>query len=171
MSTPSAGAAAIAPASAPPLPGNQGGAPWAAPQYKYRSFFVYELDFNSNAVDTDVLPSGGNVSSSFNIAGDSDFFLTKICVTAAPTSDTPVFGAVPADVLATIINTTTGRQYMSAGVPLANIMGLGGLPFLLPQVTLWAAKSTIQVSLTGLPGSDGYEYIGLSFIGIKAFTS
>ena len=157
MSTQPAAASPMTPA---PMPGTQPGAPWNASRYKYRSFYVYEQDLTSAGFG-----AGDSNTASFNIAGDSDFFWTKLCAfcVAAGAFD----GAPQVSLLVT--NTTSGRQYSSTPVPLSNVSGLGQLPFILPMVTLLEAKSTLQVQLANTSGAISYTLIALSFIGIKAF--
>lgn len=141
----------------------QGGQPWMSAQYTARTFFTYETDILV------ALNAGTTQNLTFNIAGDSDFFWTKFAsyalINGAPTAP----AAVPA-VTMLLINTTTGRQYSSAPTPLPNISGNGGLPFILPQITLWQAKATIQVQLLN-EGNVNYSNLHLSFHGIKAFSA
>jgi hypothetical protein len=115
------------------------------------------------------LNAGAGANLTFNIAGDSDFFWTKLACFAlvggaATTRDAD---QVPA-VTMLLVNTTTGRQYSSSAVPLPNMAGTGLLPFILPQITMWQKKSTIQVQLQNV-GNANYSNLFLSFHGIKAF--
>jgi len=142
----------------------QGGSPWNSNRYTSRNFFAYELDFAA-------LAAGTSQNLSFNIAGDSDFFWTKFTAFALVGGASTVvsLNQIPA-VNILITNTTTGRQYSSSAVPLANMAGSGVLPFILPQITLWQNKSTIQVSATN-EGNAAYSNLHLTFLGIKAFLS
>jgi hypothetical protein len=146
-----------------PMP--QGTSPWNNAVYASRNFFVYESDFPAGVS----LAPGQSVNETFNIAGDSDFFWTKFAVSSlASDGDASGIAAVPAlNIL--ITNTTTGRQYSTSAVPLANIAGTGKLPFILPQITMWQRKSTIQVALQNLSSDTTYAAVFLSFLGIKAF--
>jgi hypothetical protein len=160
-----------APTGAPPMPSPQGGNPWSASKYVARTFFVYEADIPPANLP---LNSGAAFPLTFNIAGDSDFFWTKFTVTAVATNGGGA--GVPAVDLnprinALIINTTTGRQYSSAPVPLAGMAGNGQFPFILPMITLWEKKSTIQIQLQSYNSVDSYDFVQLSFLGIKAFTN
>ena len=133
-------------------------------KYAAKTFFCYESDNVAN------LAPAAAVNLTFNIAGDSDFFWTKATVFAlvggaATTRDAD---QVPAATLL-IVNTTTGRQYSSSAVPLPNYFGTALFPFILPQITLWEKKSTIQLQLTNVANAT-YSAIYLSFLGIKAFT-
>ena len=146
-------------------PGGGGrGAPWMSSAYYARTFFTYESDTIAT------LNAGNSITQTFNIAGDSDFFWTKFAAFAlvGGTATTRLNDQLPA-VLVTIINTTSGRQYSSNPVPLPNIAGTGPLPFIIPMITLWEKKSTIQITLQN-EGNANYSNIQLSFHGIKAFT-
>jgi len=144
--------------------GGQGGAPWAD-QSQYTSFnsFVYEEDLPAT------LTAGSVANLSFNIAGDSDFFWTKLAVfaTVGDAGTTYANNQLPAVTLL-VTNTSTGRQYSNNPVPLPNIAGTGQFPFVLPCITLWGAKSTIQLAYLNF-GNQAYTTLQLSFIGIKAF--
>jgi hypothetical protein len=137
----------------------QGSSPWNNSVYTARNFFIYESDIIAN------LAGGASVTQSFNIAGDSDFFWTKFA-SYALVADTPP-DVVPA-VSMLLTNTTTGRQYSSSATPLGNMSGNGRLPFILPQITMWQRKSTIQIQLQNI-GNATYTNLCLSFLGIKAF--
>jgi hypothetical protein len=144
-------------------PGAQGGQPWQAGKYVARTYFCYESDTASS------LAAAAAQNLTFNIAGDSDFFWTKFTAYAQATSSSTTYAAqqLPSVTLL-LINTTTGRQYMSSAVPLANMAGTAQFPFILPMITLWPMKSTIQLQLTN-NGSTTYTQLQLSFHGIKAF--
>jgi hypothetical protein len=138
--------------------------PWAdTTKYVSSTFYVYE-------VDTVNLNTQQSAQLSFNIAGDSDFFWTKFCAFALidATATTRADDQLPA-VTALIINTTTGRQYSSAPVPLPNYAGNAQFPFILPVITQWEKKSTIQINLFN-EGDSNYSNLQLSFIGVKAMT-
>lgn len=140
-----------------------GMAPWGSAKYAAKTFFTYESDIVS------ALAPASPAVLTFNIAGDSDFFWTKFSAFAlvggaATTISTDNLPAVTM----LLINTTTGRQYSSSAVPLPNMAGNGRFPFILPQVTLWEKKSTIQVQLQNI-GNATYSNLQLSFLGIKAF--
>lgn len=157
----SANNAAAIPGSGSPMP--QGTSPWNNSAYAARNYFVYESD-------TPVaLNAGAGTNLTFNIAGDSDFFWTKFSAFALVGGAATVRNAdqLPA-VTMLLINTTTGRQYSSSATPLPNMAGTGTLPFILPQITMWQRKSTIQVQLQNV-GNVNYSNLYLSFHGIKAF--
>jgi len=141
----------------------QGASPWNNAVYASRNFFVYESD------TLVALNAGLGANLTFNIAGDSDFFWTKFAAFAlvGGAGTVRTLDQLPA-VTMLLVNTTTGRQYSSSAVPLANMAGTGTLPFILPQITMWQKKSTIQVQLQNV-GSLNYSNLFLSFMGIKAF--
>ena len=147
----------------------QGASPWNSGQYTARTFFTYESDI------TATLATNTSATLTFNIAGDSDFFWTKFAAFALVAGTATTYSAqqLPA-VTILIVNTTTGRQYSSAAVPLANMAGTAQFPFILPQITLWQKKSTIQITLQNEGSTaNGVDYsnLHLSFHGIKAFTT
>ena len=150
--------------SANPSAMAQGGSPWNSAQYTARTFFTYESDIAA------ALAAGTGAALTFNIAGDSDFFWTKFAAFALVGGAGTVYSLqeLPA-VTILITNTTTGRQYSSSAVPLPNMAGTAQFPFILPQITLWQKKSTIQIALQN-EGSLAYSNLHLSFHGIKAFT-
>ena len=145
----------------------QGTSPWNNSKYGARVFFDYESD--SLPVAPNGIAPGVSVQESFNIAGDSDFFWTKFAATALGTpANAATYTFAPA-VSILITNTTTGRQYSSSSVPLPNLAGNGQFPFILPQITWWQAKSTIQIQLQNLSADVTYSNILLTFHGVKAF--
>lgn len=116
------------------------------------------------------LAPAGSTTSTFNIDGDSDFFWTKLNVHATTGNDATTFDAeVLPEVNIIITNTTSGRQYMNQATPVSSIGGNGRLPFLLPMVTYFPAKATIQISYLNASDNATYTTLYLSFIGIKAF--
>ena len=139
--------------------------PWNDPtKYVASTFYVYEVDVGAAGL---AATTAGQLT--FQIAQDSDFFWTKFCAFALVDSvaTSRADDELPA-VTALIINTTTGRQYSSNPVPLPNIAGNAQFPFILPLMTLLAAKSVIQINLFN-EGDADYSNLQLSFIGVKAF--
>ena len=159
-----------------PTAAPQGSNPWNAinpatgqPMYSARNFFAYEADTLPSYPAG--LAAGAAAQISFNIAGDSDFFWTKFTGIAFTTgNEAGSLTSIPA-VSLLLTNTTTGRQYSSNAVPIASMMGSGQLPFILPQITLWQKKSTIQIQLQNLSSDTLYTNVQLTFLGIKAFTN
>jgi hypothetical protein len=140
------------------------------PNYYVASIaYIYEADTLANYLNG-IAPAAQAVLT-FNIANDSDFFWSLFSVYAAVGSNGVLTSTQPVPGLnMMLVNTTTGRQYMSAPVPLANLSGDGRLPFVLPVATLWEKQTTIQITLTNVTDDTTYSNLQLSFIGIKAFT-
>lgn len=141
------------------------GQPWNSAKYSFKTFFSYESDISS------ALNAAASQTLTFNIAGDSDFFWTKFQAFALVGGASTVRNAdqLPA-VTMLLTNTTTGRQYSTNPTPLPNVSGTGELPFILPQITLWEAKSTISIVLANI-GNANYSNLYLTFSGIRAFFS
>lgn len=130
-------------------------------QYE-RDWFTYFLSFGSIA-------AAASNTQSFNIQADSDFELMQI---AASGNKNGAAEPWPQDVQLPfnmfITDTGTGRNLMSAAVPLSLLSGSGRLPFIMPQERVFEAKSTVTVQLTSYGGST-YDNIGIAFIGAKLF--
>ena len=134
----------------------------ALPQYGAYDFFVYEVDFAA-------LAAGGSATSSFTIQQEADFLLTKVTMVTdlAAAAQTESARVIPLVTL--LINDTgSGRNLMSSAVPLPNLFGTGGLPFILPRQRLFVASSVVNITLTNFSAATTYN-IKLSFIGEKAF--
>lgn len=125
-------------------------------------FFVYQLDFVGIA-------AGATGTGNIQIQADSDFKWVKAThgsniANAAQTDSTRV---IP---LATInvTDSGSGRQLMSAPVPIENIFGDGLLPFILPVPRIFRGRSSISVSVVNFSAGSTYN-IRLSFVGTKLF--
>lgn len=131
--------------------------------YRAKNYFTYVTSITT-------LAAGASSSSSFNIDGDSDFFFTKLTTFALVADDGTTYEAqiLPA-VTVVIENTSSGRQYMNAPVPLGLLAGTALLPFILPMETFWPAKTTISVSYANISDNTTYSDLYLAFHGIKAF--
>lgn len=125
-------------------------------------FFVYELDFSG-------LAAGSSLTNSFTIQQEAEFWLSKITFMAdiAAADQDESTRVIP---LATILinDTGSGRNLMNAAVPISNLFGTGGLPFILPRQRIFEASSVVNVTLTNYNAATDYN-IRLSFIGEKAF--
>lgn len=132
------------------------------PNYGAYDFFVYEVDFAN-------LVSGGSQTSSFTIQQEADFLLTKITMVADIAAAAFDESTRPIPLVTIMVNDTgSGRNLMSSAVPLPNIFGAGGLPFILPRQRLFVASSVVNITLTNYDAAVDYN-IRLSFIGEKAF--
>lgn len=131
--------------------------------YNNYDFFVYETDFSG-------LAAAASASNSFTVQQEADFILTKINVTAdiaggAITESTRIIPLVTV-----LINDTgSGRNLMSQAIPIPNLFGSGGLPFILPRQRIFVASSVVNVTVSNYSAGTTYN-LRLSFIGEKAFT-
>lgn len=134
------------------------------PIYVAKMFYTYEADV------TTALAPAASTTTTFNIDGDSDFFWMKTSMYAMVADDGTVINVeeLPGVTLL-ITNTTNGRAYSSNPVPAPNMTGSGRLPFILPQVTYWAEKTTIRVDVANITDNKTYSDLRISFHGIKAF--
>lgn len=139
--------------------------PMGAPppdQYGAKDYFVYSAVLNGG------LASGATDVASFNVDKDSDFLWTKATYWATDgTGVTSATRLIPG-VTITIKDTTSGRDIMTAPVPIPAMFGTGELPFILPVPKLLPATSTITVNFASLDDAN-YSYIGLFFHGPKLF--
>jgi len=69
-----------------------------------------------------------------------------------------------------ITDSATGRSFSNQAVPLDNWAGIGKFSFVLPEPYLWAANSSIQVTLVNL-STVTFDNCHLSLIGKKTFQS
>lgn len=130
--------------------------------YVAKDFYVYEEDFPS-------LGATASLTGSVVIQADSDFILQKLVASAR--DGATLF--VPPDVQMTVVITDTGsgRQLVDGAVPLGNIFGSARFPFIMPTPRLFAARSTIEITLANISGAAAiaFEATRLSFIGFKAY--
>lgn len=125
-------------------------------------YFVYQLDFTA-------LTGGTTANSSIQIQADSDFKWVKSSYHANIANGTQTDSSrVIALATINITDTGSGRQLMSAPVPIEDIFGTGLLPYILPVPRIFRARSTISVSLANFTAATTYN-IRLSFIGTKLF--
>lgn len=134
------------------------------------SKYLYKDDFTYNVGLSSSLAPAATQSATFNIDGDSDFWLVKTTVFANVANDgTTDSSNVLPGVSVLITDTTSGRQLMNEAVPLPNVAGTARLPFIWPIVRLFTAKSTIKVDFFNFTDNTTYTVLELSFNGIKAF--
>jgi hypothetical protein len=127
-----------------------------------KDFYVYEVNFAG-------LASGASATQNINIQADSDFQVQKLTYLAdvAAAGVTHSSRVVPlANVM--ILDTGSGRQLMDSAMPIPNIFGSGEIPFILSQPKIFAARSTVQVTVTNFDAAQTYN-LKLSFIGVKMF--
>lgn len=124
--------------------------------------FVYELDFAA-------LANGDSATSNIQIQADSNFKWIKAACEAnlAAAAQTDSSRVIPL-VSILITDTGSGRQLMSAAVPIANMFGTGLIPFILPVPRIFNARSNIAVTVANYSAATTYN-LRLSFIGTKMF--
>ncbi len=127
-----------------------------------RDHFVYELDLATIA-------HGASGQGTFTIQADSSFLWQEGCFFAS------VAGAAQEDstrilplMSLTIQDTSSGRQLMSAAVPVTSLFGYGSLPFILPSPRFFRANTQVTVSVSNFDAAVDYD-LKLSFIGTKFF--
>lgn len=130
-----------------------------------RDFFVYEVDFSA----VNYTGTSQTVQGSFTVQADSNFlwqYATHMSdlAQAAQTSGALVEPLVSA----TITDSSSGRNLMSAAVPVPSIFGNGQLPFILPTPRFFRAQTTVTISLTNYSAANNYQ-IKLQFIGTKFY--
>jgi hypothetical protein len=132
------------------------------PNFQAYDFFVYEVDYAG-------LAPGASITNSFTVQQEAYFLLTKLTmmVDEAGASITNNTRPVPL-VTMTINDTGSGRNLMASAVPLANLFGQGGLPFILPRQRIFVPSSVVNITLSNYSVADTYN-IRLSFIGEKGF--
>lgn len=132
--------------------------------------YIYKDAFFYNTGIEDALAPAASTSSTFNIDGDSDFFATKLTVHAVSGGDaTTYLASLLPEVNIIITDTTSGRSLMNEQVPLANLAGSAQLPFILPIMRLFVAKSTIKIDYYNVSDNATYSALQLTFCGVKAF--
>jgi hypothetical protein len=67
-----------------------------------------------------------------------------------------------------ITDTGSGRQLMSAAMPVNLIAGRGDLPFINPEFRIFQPSATIQIQATNF-GAATYDNIWFAFLGRKIF--
>ena len=127
-----------------------------------RDFFVYELDFSTFAANA--TPQG-----SFTVQADSNFLWQYGSMYWDGSADVAVDSpqSVPM-VSCNVQDSSSGRNLMSANVPVQSIFGNGQLPFLLPTPRFFRAQTTVTVSLLNFSSALSYR-MKLSFIGTKFY--
>lgn len=127
-----------------------------------KDFFIYQVDFAG-------LASGASSTSTFNIQADANFRWEKFTYFAdiAAAGQTENSRVIP---LVTILVTDTGsgRNLMDSAMPLSSIAGTGTIPFILQMPKIFAARSTVTITLTNFDAANTYN-VRLSFLGTKIF--
>ena len=113
---------------------------------------------------------GSQLQDIISIEADANFYWTKTTVFgliggAAPTA-APA-GVIPAATVQ-INDTGSGRNIFNEPVPLSDIAGQAGLPFVMDYPRLVMRNSTLQVTFTAI-SSQAYSDIYLTFVGFKVY--
>lgn len=124
-----------------------------------RDFYIYEAD-------SGVVAAAASSNDTVTIEADSDFMLQKLSFFAINTAATTVV-ASPL-MFCQITDTGSGRQLMSAPIPVPSFFGTGQLPFILPNPRKFMRNSTIQVAFTSFEAATSLR-VRLAFIGYKVY--
>lgn len=128
-----------------------------------KDFYTYALSFSS-------LAAAASATDAFNIQADSDFAVLKMTYFAdiAAAAQTRANLVIPL-VTVIILDTGSGRQLMDSGVPVSSVFGTGEEPYILPKPKIFAARSTVQCTVTNFDAATTYN-LRLVFTGVKLFT-
>lgn len=133
-------------------------------EYGAKDYFIYDASLVNG------LAPAGTGADSFNIDSDADFLWQKGTYFVNVANDGFLDGTRPIPgVAVTIKDTTSGRDIMSAAVPIPAMFGSGELPFILPVAKLMPKTTTIQVNFANITDNTTYTFIGLYFHGQKLF--
>ena len=144
-----------------------GGFEFEGKGYVAKDFYVYAEDFASAAAP---FTQGDILTGNIVIQADSEFILQKLTAMAVTTTDTVLEPPrLPITVL--VVDTGSGRQLTDKAVPLGNIFGSARFPFIMPTPRLFAARSTIELTLehVGVLAGTSFQSVKLSFVGFKAY--
>ena len=137
--------------------------PAMSPGRKFtEDFFTYQFAIASLAAAT-------TATASITIQADSDF--DWIMTTSSANIDggsTPWSDAIIIPITVIITDSGSGRQLMSAGIPIAGLAGTGKQPFILPIRRRFKALSSVTGVFTNYSASQ-YDNIFLNLIGRKIF--
>lgn len=127
-----------------------------------KDFYIYQLNFSA-------LAAAASATDSFNIQADSAFRWEKATFFAdiAAATQTDSSRVIPSTTII-ITDTGSGRQLMDAAVPITSLFGSGQIPFILQNPKIFAARSTVTVTLANFDAAAAYN-LRLSFIGTKLF--
>ncbi len=67
-----------------------------------------------------------------------------------------------------ITDSGSGRNLFETPLPISAVFGTGELPFILPTPKLFAARSTINITVANFSAATEYN-LRFSFIGYKVF--
>lgn len=127
-------------------------------------------DFYTYSVTTIGLAAAASASGALQIEADSNFWLQKLTFNAV-ISAVGTVGTVVASPNVTVLLTDTGsgRQLMSAAIPIPSLFGTGQLPFILPNPRVFKRNSSIAVSFTSYEAANSLT-VRLALIGYKEYS-
>jgi hypothetical protein len=124
--------------------------------------FTYEADFSG-------LASGATAIYQFNVQADSNFLWQRACFQADIADAAFTYQSQPIpNVTVLLTDTSSGRQLMSAPMPVPSLFGLGHAPADLINPRWFRANTQVTVSVTNYDAAVTYN-LRLSFIGTKFF--
>lgn len=125
-------------------------------------WFTYSTTFSSLAANT-------SAQQSITIQAESDFLLTKLVYFAdiAGGAQTQSSRVIPLASLL-IVDASSGYQLMDNPIPLDNLAGSGGLPFILPGGRIFRSRTSINLTLSNFSAATAYN-IRLGLIGVRLF--
>lgn len=132
-----------------------------------KDFYAYSTTFTEVA-------DGASVTNAINIQADSDFRLEKI--TAYNINDEvlnpapAIGGTIEARFTIQIIDTGSGRQMFDNPIAVPALFGTGSVPFILGTPKIFAARSTITVTVVSFDVMGFLNTLRLAFIGTKIFS-
>lgn len=135
-----------------------------APQQQYTD------DWYTYAVAVGSLAAGVSGAVNLQIQQDSEFELVKLTASgnlhgaAAPFTNGQIV-----EVNMSITDNGSGRILMNAPIPLADIAGNGGLPFILPVSRIFKPNSTILFNFQNYSAANTYDNIFVALLGRKIF--
>jgi len=128
----------------------------------WADLFFYPINFGSMAA---AAVSQGTVT----IQADSHFeWMKTVCQGNKNAAAEPWPDNIILPITIFITDTGSGRQLMSAALPVNLIAGRGQLPFINPEDRIFKPSATIQVTATNF-GASTYDNIWFAFAGRKIF--
>lgn len=127
-------------------------------------FFGYQSNVAAIAAN------GGVANDVIEIEANSYFKLTKLCCSAdiAAAAQTDSSRVIPLVTLQ-ITDTGAGRRLFDAAVPIANLMGYGGLPFILPVPRIFKPRASILLEYTSYVAAGTTYNLRVTLFGSKLY--
>jgi len=125
-----------------------------------QDFFVYTVDFGA-------VNAAASAIQTINIEQNSAFDLVAIAGGGLASANVGPWGAL-ANVNLTITDSASARNLFNHAIPLANIVGSGDFPFVLPITRRFSAGTQITLAVNNT-GAGNLTQVELTFIGRKIF--